>query len=179
MDALGQAKFDKRQKAKNDAGHGYVKFEPDEIGRIFYPEHFHAFRRPDEYWTPLLDLYIGARLNELVQLRVSDITSDDIHWYITIQPDHTGEAATETRIKTLSSIRAVPIHPDLITVGFLDYCDRIRLMGYLRLFPDLNRDVKGKFDKDTGRSFANPLDAIGITERRKTFHAFERRSSGA
>lgn len=172
--ALGQVKYDKMQKAKNDAGRGYLTFEPDEIKRIFAPEHFQAFRRPDEYWTPLLGLYTGARLNELSQLRVSDVTSDDTHWYITIQPDHTGDDATETRVKTLSSIRTVPIHPDLIALGFLDYCECIRRKGYVRLFPYLNRDAKGKFDKDPGRSFANLLDAIGITERRKTFHSLRK-----
>nr|WP_320115849.1 site-specific integrase [uncultured Desulfuromonas sp.] len=68
------------------------------------------------YWLPLLAIYTGARLNELAQLDVSDIRTDNGIWYIDINDDSEGK-----RLKNASAKRKIPIHSKLIEMGFLAY----------------------------------------------------------
>jgi len=41
------------------------------------------------------------------------------------------------RIKNLQSVRNLALHPEIIRLGFLDYVETIKALGYKRLFPDL------------------------------------------
>jgi len=68
------------------------------------------------YWIPLLGLFTGARLSELVQLRVKDICTEAHIPVISITDE-----CNHQRVKTPSSIRKIPIHRELIRLGFLDY----------------------------------------------------------
>ena len=76
-------------------------------------------------WIPLIALYTGARLDEIGSLTTEDILQDPVpHLYI-------------RRGKTHSSVRQVPLHPDLIKLGLLDYVDAIRTAGHSTLWPHL------------------------------------------
>ena len=87
---------------------------------------------------PLLGLYSGARENELAQLRLSDISIDVETPYFSVQE------SSETRVKTKSSIRIVPIHPTLIDLGLLKYVTWLKENDQKYLFPELeDRDNKG------------------------------------
>ena len=44
------------------------------------------------------------------------------------------------RVKTTSSIRKVPIHPTLISLGFLDYVKILKANGVDRVFCQLIKD---------------------------------------
>jgi hypothetical protein len=46
-------------------------------------------------------------------------------------------ANAQRRIKNPQSKRNIPIHPELIRLGFLDYVRKIKALGYKLLFPDL------------------------------------------
>lgn len=63
---------------------------------------------------PLLGAYSGARLSEICQLRVEDITEANGIWCMKIMP----EAGS---LKTLGSERVVPLHPAVIEAGFLQF----------------------------------------------------------
>lgn len=94
------------------------------------------------YWLPLLMAYTGGRREELAQALVADIRQDAEAgcWFIDICP---GEGKT---LKTHSSRRKVPLHPDLIALGFIDYRNSLPADG--RLFPRL------KFHRIDGYSHA-------------------------
>lgn len=69
-------------------------------------------------WLPLLALFTGARLEELGRLDVADIRDEDGIAFLAI---HTmGEGRS---VKTRSARRKVPIHPELIRLGFLQYVE--------------------------------------------------------
>lgn len=89
------------------------------------------------YWLPLLMAYTGARREEVAQLLVSDVEQDELSgvWCIAIRP---GEGKT---VKTASSRRRVPLHDDLLTLGFLDYQTSVAANG--RLFPKLKPHKDG------------------------------------
>ena len=54
------------------------------------------------------------RTNEMCQLRLSDIKKVNNIWFLHI------EDSEEIRVKTESAIRKVPVHPQLIDLGFID-----------------------------------------------------------
>lgn len=84
------------------------------------------------YWIPLLGLYTGARVSELAQLLVSDVQAiSEIH-ALSIS-----DAAEGQRLKSEAARRLVPLHSELIRLGFLDYVRDVRNTGAKRLFPKL------------------------------------------
>ncbi len=90
------------------------------------------FQGESVYWIPLLALYSGARMNELGQIYTEDVgIEDNTDFYMIKQDTPTGRTT-----KTGES-RRVPIHPDLIKMGFLDYVDTMRADGNKQLFPEL------------------------------------------
>lgn len=72
------------------------------------------------YWVPLLGLYSGARISELVQLRRRDIELvGDIHVMSVT------DEGTDQKVKTAASVRKVPLHSELVRLGFMEYIECI------------------------------------------------------
>lgn len=79
------------------------------------------------YWVPLFQLLMGARPGELVQAQVGDVVTEDGTTLLSITDE--GEEHDEDeeiplhakRVKTEAARRKVPIHPELLRLGFLDY----------------------------------------------------------
>jgi integrase len=67
-------------------------------------------------WLPLLALYTGCRQAELAGLRVADVTPD-----ATPLLSIASKRTAGRRLKTKVSARVIPIHPQLVMLGFLDY----------------------------------------------------------
>lgn len=67
-------------------------------------------------WVPWLLAHTGARAGEIVQLRRQDVKQDPETgiWFIDIAP-------TAGRLKNRASARVVPIHPQLLAMGFTDW----------------------------------------------------------
>ena len=119
-----------------------------------------------DYWLPWLGLYTGARLEELGQLRTADVRHEEGVDYLAIEP---GDGK---RVKTRSSKRRVPVHPELIKLGFLDFVSAQRVAGRVRLFPELKATrfaLTSAWSKWWGR---HVRQSCGITDPRKTFHSF-------
>ena len=84
------------------------------------------------YWIPILGLFTGARIGELCQLETADVEKTDGVDLIHITDQGEGQS-----VKTAAGRRLVPVHPELIRLGFLEYVDAIRKAGSVRLFPAL------------------------------------------
>jgi integrase len=108
-------------------------FDARDLQTIFDTPLFTAYKVPvgakgdAGIWLPLLALFAGARQAEYAGLRVSDIRSDDstrvpLMWF-------TRDTKAGRRLKTKSSERVVPVHPQLIKIGFLDYVSARRKYG--------------------------------------------------
>ncbi|MCZ5867743.1 hypothetical protein [Vibrio parahaemolyticus] len=88
-------------------------FEHDELVKIFdYISSNYTPKHGFKFWLPYLLRYSGARLKELLQLESSDITKKDGVVCICIYPNE---------YKTLSSGRLIPVHPELIKIGFIEF----------------------------------------------------------
>lgn len=102
--------------------------------------HYRAFH----YWLPLIGFFTGARINELCQLYLDDIKQDDAGFYFF---EINSERADQS-LKTINSRRKIPLHPTLIKLGLINYCEALKKAGHERLFPELPyHSVKGYGDK--------------------------------
>ncbi|EMJ8525896.1 site-specific integrase, partial [Klebsiella aerogenes] len=102
--------------------------------------HYRAFH----YWLPLIGFFTGARINELCQLYLDDIKHDDAGFYFF---EINSERADQS-LKTINSRRKIPLHPTLIKLGLIHYCEALKKAGHERLFPELPyHPVKGYGDK--------------------------------
>lgn len=103
------------------------------------------------YWLPLLLYYTGARREELAQLKPSEVFCESGVWCLSILA--TGDDDGGKRgVKTLGSRRVVPLHPDLLERGFLQYVDSVPADG--PLFPSLTPDPLGYFGTNFGKRWA-------------------------
>jgi integrase len=133
------------------------------------------------YWLPLLALFMGARREELGQLRVSDVRQAPYvdaaeqrqqAWCIDITdtPDEAGVLANQ--IKNDASRRLIPLHPQLIELGFISYVQGLsNRQG--RVFPDLKPvGVGQKLTDKWGQWFGRYKRDLGVTDKLKVFHSF-------
>lgn len=119
------------------------------------------------YWLPLLMIYTGARREELAQLLVTDVRQDEDSgiWHLSIAP---GEGKT---VKTASSRRKVPLHGDLLELGFLDYRDSLPASG--RLFPKLEEHPENGYGHAVGKAWAKYLkEVVGLESQASPSHGF-------
>lgn len=84
------------------------------------------------YWIPLLGLYTGARVGELAQLKVTDIETTMGEPIISITDEGEGQL-----VKSQAGVRKVPLHRELIRLGFLDYVAALTEKGAHQLWPHL------------------------------------------
>ena len=81
---------------------------------------------PGRRWLPLLAATTGARIAELTQFWAERVRELDGVWMMQIRPAEDGGS-----VKTEASSRDVPIHPDVIAGGFLEF---VRAKGQGPLF---------------------------------------------
>jgi integrase len=73
------------------------------------------------YWIPLLALHTGARCSELSQLRLDDIDISSAIPTINITDQGEGQ-----QVKSQAGLRIVPIHSELMRLGFSDYITSLK-----------------------------------------------------
>ncbi|RXR28460.1 site-specific integrase [Sphingobium fluviale] len=137
-----------------------------------------AGRGEAAYWLPILSLYTGGRLNELGQLHVSDIEEEAY-----VGEDDTEQSTTVIwfrsdggegkRMKNAFSRRRIPMHRDLIKLGFMQFVNEARRKGQIRLFHDLPMPKQGSVTHTYTKWFGRYLRfKCEILDKRLTFHSF-------
>ena len=106
-------------------------------------------------WVPWLCAYTGARLNEITQLRPTDVKQIDGVWCIEITPD-------AGSLKNEWSARLVPLHPRLTDGGFLDFVDARRSKA--RLFYDEERAGSTAAARNLGNKLREWVKGMGVLE---------------
>lgn len=116
------------------------------------------------WWLPVLGIHTGARLEELAQLHHEDlkVSGDGIKFL------HINDQGNR-RVKTKSSIRAIPLHPFLLELGF----DRMFKPGQRgRVFHELSKGANGKWGEDFSEDFTAYRRHCGLYAPLLDFHAF-------
>ena len=126
--------------------------------------------RDGKFWIPLIGLFTGMRLGEIVQLRTNDVRQDDGNWYfdVTINEDE------DKTLKTVHSKRRIPLHSELIKIGFLGYrAQRAEKAEQSpRLFPDIKPGKDGYMSHNFSKWFSRYTKAVAVKTDKTTFHSF-------
>ncbi|BFM07873.1 hypothetical protein GCM10025791_27000 [Halioxenophilus aromaticivorans] len=77
------------------------------------------------WWLPLILLHTGMRPGELVQVRPSDVKEIDGVMVIDLPREFT--------LKNKRAVRAIPLHPTLLDLGFLEFTEEATRRGQDRL----------------------------------------------
>lgn len=121
--------------------------------------------RDHRFWVPLMMLFSGARPGEIGQLATDDVRSENGIWIMHITTE--GEAHGEGKsVKTAGSMRVIPIHPELVRLGFLRYHALRAADSNRQLFPGAKRNERGQIMSEFSREFGKYLIRIGIKRGR-------------
>jgi integrase len=149
-------------------------YEIDELNRLYHSPLYTGGARPkgqaaeSSYWAPLLGPFVGARIEEIAQLRVDDIQRINGVWALRI-----ANLDENQHIKTASSYRLVPVHSEVIKLGFLNYLDEIKIRNCKYLFPSQeNNNINRRWSNALGKWYSGYLDDIGLVDDRLCYHSF-------
>ena len=148
-------------------------FTADELRKILHPETYFQYTTKFEhpfmpnrstlqmpyYWIFLLGIFSGMRTNEMCQLRLIDIKKVSNIWFMFV------EDSGETKVKTESAVRKVPVHPQLIQLGFVDYVSKLKRSKKERLFWELKEERDGYASKVSRHFNERFLPAVGVWEK--------------
>src|SRR5687768_14137237 len=113
--------------SKADPEERRLPYDAGDLKKLFSDEAVERRKgKPADEWLPFLALYTGGRLEELGQLRTADVREHDGVTYLAI------EGGDGKRIKNRSSRRRIPVHPELVGLGFLSFVARQRTATHER-----------------------------------------------
>ena len=151
-------KLDKQHK-----GSSRRPFTVQELHQLIHANCSIRSMEEDDFWIPLVALFSGMRVEEICQLTLTDVRlqSDILLFDVN---DH-----DEKRLKNTSSRRLVPVHAQLLDIGFKDFISK---SPGPRVFQSLKADSRGKFSGAYEKRFSRILrKSAGIGDRQVTFHS--------
>lgn len=123
------------------------------------------------YWAPIISLYTGMRLEEICQLYCDDVCLVDGVYVFDVNDKPTKNGIRDKRVKTKNAKRIIPIHKQIIDLGFLIYKNDIEKKNE-RIFPMLKKGgAVTKYGKQPGKAFSKVVKDCGISGN-KSFHSF-------
>jgi integrase len=121
--------------------------------------------RRSRFWLPLIALFSGLRMNEILQLT---------KWHVQTAPDGLPclLIGDNMKVKTKASYRVVPLHRELIRCGLLEYVERLSAEDAV-LFDDVPPGPDGYASSTFSKRFANFWKSLNANEpgRKVTFHS--------
>ncbi len=110
-------------------------------------------------WVTLVGLFSGMRLEEICQLRTSDVKNEAGVWFFDI-----------LKAKTEAGIRRVPVHSKLIAAGILDLAE-----GQGQLWPELKPSGRdNKLSVDFSKRFGRMRRNAEIERKGLAFHSLRK-----
>jgi len=119
------------------------------------------------YWLPLIARLHGLRSEEILQLKPKNVRCDEgIHFFDI-------ERGTGQSIKSNNARRMVPIHSQLIELGFLEFVARQLASKKERLFDKVTRSKSKKltFTATFTKNFTYYRKTRGVYDERRDLHA--------
>jgi integrase len=164
-------------------------FKADELIALFSAPLFRGCRSPHRrfepgpnivrdarYWVPIIGHYTGMRLGEIVQLHLDDVRLEEGVWFLAVEEtaDEHDPASEFKHVKSDAGVRRVPMHPDLIELGFPKWVqERKRYRrSSRRLFPEVRFGADGQASTTYSKWFSRFLDSVGLSDPGLVFHSF-------
>ena len=157
----------------------HLPYSDDQLLEMFDPKYDYFKNNQGEFWTALIALFTGARINAATTLQYGDIIEQDGIKCIHFRPNHPIK-----HLKTEASERIVPIPSQLLNLGFVDWVEnnKIKLQATDDdfIFPKC-KTKSGNFEnKYWSRGLAVFLKEIGIKSKngdQLDFHSFRKNAS--
>lgn len=162
-------------KANDKNANKRVPFSDEELESLFNSKAYvetGEFKTSAMYLCALVDLFTGARMSEILQLERRDIYQEDKIWVIDFNDTSHDGIDPYKRLKRAGSHRVVPVHSQLIKLGFIDFVET----KDKRIFDDEKRDGEGNF-KDFPKRHSTYRKSVKVTKSKskpemKDFHSF-------
>lgn len=126
-----------------------------------------CIQRDEKFWLPLIGVFSAMREEEICQLHMEDVCHEEGVWFFDIN------ARPPRHVKNRNAIRRVPIHTELVRLGFLQYVAGLRDRHERRVFPGLE---PGGADKRYGHAFTKWFSRyrkdVGLYQDKLDFHSF-------
>lgn len=123
---------------------------------------------PAQYWVPLIGAYSGMRQSEICQLYRSDVQDIDGVWCFNVNRDG------EKRLKTANSARIIPIHREILRLGFLKFVNSGKSQRLFQELPFVNGKAGHAFSKWFGKLKLQLIKEgkLSAASQNMTFHGF-------
>ena len=111
-------------------------------GYLYCPVELNARKEihPYQFWLPLIGIYSGMRIDEVCGLSARAVEqSKSGIWHFKIEE----QLALNRKLKNNASKRRVPVHKDLIALGFIDYVIERKRRKAVMLFDGLHYNANG------------------------------------
>ncbi len=151
-----------RAELQQARGRKRLPYDASDLVKIFDPSLRTQFKKPCLYWMPLLALYTGARAEELAMMPLGGIEEyASGKWQVRFD-----------KSKTTSSVRIIPLHPDIIEAGFLTYIEDVKRLHPKATtpFPYMTA-VRGRFTHRFSQDYGAFKTKLGIAAG-KDFHSY-------
>ena len=127
--------------------------------------------RNGRFWIPLISLFNGLRLNEACQLDIADVRLIDcIACFVVTEASE--DSTTDKRLKTASSARVVPIHPQLVRLKIMDFVAERRRAGETKLFGEVGLGATGYRSTTFSAWFTRFTGKAKARSSKTCFHSF-------
>lgn len=156
-------------KVKKSKSKSYDKMTAEDLERIFNLKQLvgRTDAKPWMFWIPVLALFTGCRLEELAQLRYTDIRQENGVWFLDINEND------DKSVKSESSKRRVPLHSFIVeSLKFIEHVKLVNQKGHDRVFPELVK-IDNRYGHGVSKWFGKLLERVGVKkpETKKVFHS--------
>ena len=167
------------EKTKKNEKKPHLPYSQAQLLEIFNPKYKHFKKHPDAFFICLIAMFTGARANSAITLQYDDIFEEKGIPCIRFIENHPIK-----HLKNEASERIVPIHSQLLKLGFVDYVRKrqreLEAKGTEFIFPKC-QSKNGKYNnKYTTRFILSFLQKIGVKSRNNDhydFHSFRKNAS--
>lgn len=132
-----------------------------------------------DYWGPIFGAYYGLRVEEICQIRIADVTREEGFLCVAVTDEAEGQ-----KVKNENSYRTIPIHTDLIEMGFEDFVELRRKAGGDFLFMvaerwggklrEISPCGRGRYGTFFLSRFSSVCEKLEIDGKRVGTHSFRR-----
>lgn len=154
--------------AQRSEDYGFEPYTLPQLKKLFDPKSLQKTEMPHTRRGLIIGLYTGARVSEVAKLKLTDFETIKGVECVRFQ----GE------LKTKTSKRLIPLHPDLLRLGIMEWVKEQKKRGEQRLFPTVKIDGRNKGGA-ISKGTSNLLDYLDIKveegkETRLGFHSFRK-----
>ncbi|HCE3407396.1 TPA: tyrosine-type recombinase/integrase [Vibrio parahaemolyticus] len=150
-----------RFKSRKHASEERDRWKATELDRLLNSVEYQSKSEDFRYITEL-QVYQGLRPNEACQLTISNIQQEDDIWFLDIT-----DIGDKQHLKNVHSVRQIPVHPELIANGFLDFV-QVKANQKAQCSPLFNYEPYGE-DHDWSKhyrvEFGKLQDKLGMKAR--------------